>query len=99
MKRYYAHFTILYPNIYLKNIVVELDCENRISSLIPYCKEIEKTEFHSGYIYLIPSHISLDKLVLDNLKNELQESQINDVCNKIDMTISYQIYDDSCNKI
>ncbi|NDV69552.1 hypothetical protein [Dysgonomonas sp. 25] len=54
MLRFYSHYTFIWPDIYLKNVVVELDAENKIQRIFPFEKEIENTEFHSGWLYFIP---------------------------------------------
>ncbi|WP_165023365.1 hypothetical protein [Dysgonomonas sp. ZJ279] len=68
MKRYYSHFTFIYPDIYLKNHVVELDSENRIVKCFPFEKEIEKTEFYSGWLMFIPQMVQLNNDLIESLR-------------------------------
>ena len=49
MKRFYSHYTFIYPDTYLKNNVVELDSENKIVRYFPFCRETEKTELYSYF--------------------------------------------------
>lgn len=53
IKRYYSHYTFIYPDIYLKNVIIELDIENKIFDIFSFEKEIEKTEFYSGWLYFV----------------------------------------------
>jgi hypothetical protein len=57
MRRYYSHYTFIYPNICLKNHIVELDDEGRIAGYFPFVKEIEKTEFHAGLLIFLPDNV------------------------------------------
>lgn len=50
MRRYYSHYTFIYPSTYLKNHIVEMDSANHITSVFPFTEEIEKTEFYSGLL-------------------------------------------------
>lgn len=54
MKRYYSHYTFIYPDIYVKNYIVEMDNNGKIIRIFPYNKEIEKTAFYSGILAFIP---------------------------------------------
>ncbi len=70
MKRYYSHYTFIYPDIYLKNHIVEMDDEGNIDRFFIFEKEIEKTEFYSGLLVFLPEISTVDKGFIDNLKNE-----------------------------
>lgn len=69
MKRYYSHYTFIYPDIYLKNHIVEMDSDGHIVNCFPFEKEIERTEFYSGLLIFIPKDRELsiieDKLIWD----------------------------------
>lgn len=58
-RRFFSHYTFIYPDLYLKNVVVELDNTGRIVSVFPFDREIEDTEFYSGKIYFVPEGISI----------------------------------------
>lgn len=60
MKRYYSHYTFIYPDIYLRNHIVEIDDDMKSISFYPFEREIERTEFYSGLLAFIPEN-SLDK--------------------------------------
>lgn len=57
MKRYYSHYTFIYPDVRLKNYVIEL-LGNRIVKIFPFEKEIANTEFYSGTLFFLPIDIS-----------------------------------------
>lgn len=80
MKRYFSHYTYIYPDIYLRNYVVELDDNNKIAEVFPFVSEIEKTEFHSGLLIFIPT----DKAeVSDEFVNNIKKSDFSD-CESVD---------------
>lgn len=54
MRRYYSHYMYIYPDIYLKNYIVEMTDDLRILRVFPYDREIEKTEFYSGWLAFVP---------------------------------------------
>lgn len=64
-RRYYSHYIYIYPNIYLKNTIVEFDAENKISDIFLFEKEIEKTEFYSGWLYLVDTQENILHLELN----------------------------------
>lgn len=66
MKRYYAHYTFIYPDILLKNVVVEIDLTNHITKYYPLEKELANTEFHSGVQVFIPSHL-IDNITIEDI--------------------------------
>lgn len=70
MRRYYSHYTFIHPDTYLKNHIVEVDDENRISDIFPFEKEIEKTEFYSGLLVFLPGGEN-EKIVIEAIKSEL----------------------------
>lgn len=69
MKRYYSHYTFIYPDVYIKNYVVEMDDNNRIINIFPYDKEVEKTEFYSGVLIFLPDNIPFSKEMQENIRN------------------------------
>lgn len=77
MKRYYSHYSFIYPDIYLKNSVVEIDQDNCIVSCFPYEKEIERTSFYSGLLLYIPVGISVDKSYIRQIKDKIGDKNIN----------------------
>ncbi len=64
MKRYFSHYTYIYPDIFLKNHVVEADETDRIIRVFPFEKEIEKTEFYSGLLAFLPQGMNYDRDIL-----------------------------------
>ncbi|GAB6012165.1 hypothetical protein [Viscerimonas tarda] len=56
MKKYYAHYTFIYPDKFLKNTVVEMDAENRIVACYAFERETQGTLFHSGLQVFIPEN-------------------------------------------
>ncbi|GHV38652.1 hypothetical protein FACS1894179_02370 [Bacteroidia bacterium] len=68
MKRYYSHYTFIYPDIYVKNYIVEMDDNRKIIRIFPYDKEVEKTEFHSGLLIFLPDNIPFRKEMQENIR-------------------------------
>lgn len=89
MKRFYSHFTFIYPDIYLKHSIIEIDSLHRIVNIFPFEKEIERTEFYSGWLLFIPQNIELDVAILQNLK---QEHTLNNCIKLENINIRYNIY-------
>ncbi|SBW05884.1 hypothetical protein [uncultured Dysgonomonas sp.] len=58
MKRYFSHYTFIYPDIYLRNHVVEISDDMKQISFFPFDREIERTEFYSGLLIFIPENTS-----------------------------------------
>ena len=54
MKRFYSHYTFIYPGKFLKNYIVEISDEGNILCEYPFEKEIQGTEFHSGLQIFLP---------------------------------------------
>lgn len=71
MKRYYSHYIYIYPDIFLKNHIVELDDESRIVKFFPFEKEIEKTEFYSGVLICVPKNLNQDNILIDTISPKL----------------------------
>lgn len=57
-RRFFSHYTFIYPDLFLKNVVVELNEEGRINSIFPFEHEIENTEFYSGKLFFLPVDIT-----------------------------------------
>lgn len=68
MIRYYSHYTFIYPDIYLKNSIVELDDIGKITYVYPYQREIERTEFYSGLLLFVPSDVDVNLDFVDKVK-------------------------------
>jgi hypothetical protein len=58
MKRYFSHYTFIYPDIYLRNHIVEVSDDMKQISHFTFDREIERTEFYSGLLIFIPENIS-----------------------------------------
>ena len=69
MKRYYSHYTFIYPNIYLKNYIVEVNDKGQITNAFPFRSEVEKTEFYSGLLLFYPVGVEVN--LQDRLKSDL----------------------------
>jgi hypothetical protein len=71
MRRYYSHYTFIYPDIYLKNHVVETNTEYQIIRIFPFDKEIERTVFYSGLLLFLPDdthpEIDIENMMKGNL--------------------------------
>ena len=72
MKRYYSHYTIIHPSLFLKNHVVELDEENRLIRYYPYQNEIRNTEFYSGLLIFVSLGQALDFSFIQECWNSKQ---------------------------
>lgn len=97
MKRYYSHYIFIYPDIYLKNHVIELDTNNRIVDLFPFEKEIENTSFYSGLLYIIPVKYTLGKDLLLSIRHTIEKGFIEDNSKKkleIPSKDIFSIYDE-----
>lgn len=77
MKRYFSHYTFIYPDILLKNHVLELSEGDVV--FYQYTHEIANTEFYSGLIICLPENISLEdvrpKLASDPIFLDLMNKQ------------------------
>lgn len=71
IKRYYSHYTFIYPDIYLKNVIIELDIENKIFDIFSFEKEIEKTEFYSGWLYFVSDPKDIMNMNFDTNESHL----------------------------
>lgn len=69
MKRYYSHYTFIYPNIYLKNYIIEVNDKEQITNAFPFRSEVEKTEFYSGLLLFYPVGVEVN--LQDRLKSDL----------------------------
>lgn len=69
MKRYYSHYTYIYPDIFLKNCIIEIDDKQRITYIFPFKKEIEKTEFYSGLLLFLPEGTVLSEDIYTGIKD------------------------------
>ncbi|NDW17592.1 hypothetical protein D0T53_01510 [Dysgonomonas sp. 216] len=66
MKRYYSHYTFIYPNTLLEKTVFELNEDGFIERYFPFDKEIANTEFHSGILIFIPEALGENQDILIN---------------------------------
>lgn len=72
MRRFYSHYVFIYPDIYLKNCVIELDILKNKITYYPFIQEIENTEFYSGWLFFVPDITimnSLNPVSLDKYKD------------------------------
>ena len=102
MRRYYSHYAYIYPDLYLKNSVVELDDTNRIIRFFPFEKEIENTEFYSGVLVFLPNDLSLDKNIFAKYIQDARIMTNNDTLLTYNVAIldfSYVVYDEDGSSI
>lgn len=94
MKRFLSHYTFIYPDMYLKNTVVELNDRGNILKIFPFEKEIEKTEFYSGLLIFLPEDIA--NVILNEISVEIEGV---DWCRtyelESELTQIYTIFDES----
>lgn len=83
MKRYYSHYTFIYPDTYLKDTVVELDNTNNIIKVFPFEKEIERTQFLPGVLFFVPNSMRINKYFVEYTRKQifqvLGEEEIEDI--------------------
>ena len=60
MKRFFSHYTFLYPVLFLRNVVVELDDSNRLLAYYPFQEEVRNTEFYSGLLLFSVAEVHLN---------------------------------------
>lgn len=92
MRRYYSHYTYIYPDLYLSNHIVELDKEGRVSCYFPFEKEVEKTEFYSGVVLFLPMFVLADRSLVDKIKAEVKDRYL------IDGILDVEIVNIVCDK-
>lgn len=97
MKRYYSHFTFIYPDIYLKNYIVEMDLDNHIIRYFPFEREIEKTEFYSGVLAFVPKYCSILPNLYCNKDSMQWSSELNIIPVLSDIT--FNIYNENNIKV
>lgn len=71
MKKYFSHYTFIYPNTHLANHIVELDDNDRIISYCPYEKQLSETSFVSGLLILLPQGIEFAEVKDELLRNKV----------------------------
>lgn len=75
-KRFFSHYTFIYPNLFLKSHVVE-ELSNGILNYYPYTHEIANTEFHSGLLIYLPENLLLENVYGDIVKDQTFADLIN----------------------
>ena len=70
-RRFYSHFTFIYPDTYLKNVIVEINNQNQIIDIFSFEKEIENTEFYSGWLCFLDDIDDLSSIDLINKESVL----------------------------
>lgn len=56
--RYYAHYTVIYPDRLLINYIIETDEQGKITAEYSFERELANTLFHSGLQLFIPEDIA-----------------------------------------
>lgn len=97
IRRFYSHYTFIFPDICLKDVVVELDSENHIKLVFPFEKEIENTQFYSGFLIYLPQDISPSTILLNEVKNK--EYRPIEKAYSLDLTFECSLYDEDGIKI
>lgn len=92
MLRYYSHYIFIYPDIYLKNCVVETNGAGYITRIFSFEKEIEKTEFYSGLLIFLPdTGLNQEKSLLEKIdKADFKESNVDTTLSLL--TIKYKLH-------
>ncbi|NDV78529.1 hypothetical protein [Dysgonomonas sp. 511] len=95
MKRYFSHYTFIYPDIFLKNYIVEVNDSSVITNVFPFEKEIEKTEFYPGILVFLPfgEPLKQEYFIVDESKLSTMV-EIN--LTELQKTHRYNIYTDGC---
>lgn len=100
MRRFYSHYAFIYPDIYLRNYVLEFDPQNRIINYFLFKKEIENTLFYSGLLVVVPADIELTPAYIPDLKRQIISDSVrwNDV-RRLDLPTqdTFLIYDEDGN--
>ena len=75
MKRYFSHFTFIFPDQFLKNHIIEQNKEGYITSIYPFVEEVSNTEFMSGLIVFLPSDLmnTIRESDMVNLHPEIED--------------------------
>jgi hypothetical protein len=55
-RNYFAHYTFIYPDIFLKNQVISMDEDGRITGHHTFTEETPNTLFHSGLQVFVPEN-------------------------------------------
>ncbi|MDR1092417.1 MAG: hypothetical protein LBL79_15220 [Prevotella sp.] len=91
MRRYYSHYTFIYPDTYVKNCIVEMDDNRKILRFFPFTKEMEKTEFYTGHLLFLPLNDLFTNSELNNLVSGKYFS-IDTKKENFDSNIRYGVY-------
>ncbi len=77
MRRFYSHYAFIFPDTYLKNHILEIDENDRISGCFPFEREIENTSFFSGLLLYVPDEVIINKAYIEDIKNKIDRGLIN----------------------
>lgn len=80
MKRYFSHYTIIYPTHFLKNHITELDDDKHLIRYYPYESEIRNTEFYSGLLIFTPEELALDFSLMQDYWSKGQIDKLESFC-------------------
>lgn len=81
MRRFYSHYAFIYPDIYLKDCIVELDLSKNNITYYPFIHEVANTEFYSGWLFFVPSIVVFQEKDITRLKEfgDFDENKIGSV--------------------
>ena len=88
MKRIYAHYTLFYPFLFLKNNVIELDENNCLIAYYPFSYELQNTEFYSG---LLVFSIESNQPDLSFIKNCWNRNEIETLNSLVDANPDFSV--------
>jgi hypothetical protein len=77
MRRFFSHYSFIFPDTYLKNYILEIDGNDRISDCFPFEREIENTSFYSGLLLYVPEGVAVNKDYIEGIKNKIDRHLIN----------------------
>ncbi len=63
MKRYAAHYILLFPDKLLKQHYVELDNNNQVIKVAPLVNETEGIAFYNGTLFIVASEQTNDTII------------------------------------
>lgn len=100
MKRYYSHYSYIYPDIYLKNHIIEMNDIMHIVRCLPFEKETADTIFHSGTLIFIPEEIEISDIQPDKCynKNTVSTTHKKIISGHL-KPIPYKVYDEEMSNI
>lgn len=72
MKKYYSNYAYIYPDKYLKDVVVHMDDSNNIIEVAEFEKEIENLNYHQGLLLFVPNTMRINPYLIDCTKEQVK---------------------------